>query len=352
MGFIDENGYPLINDEQKIRITLSDRASIIISEDMDIFGISKTASFINTVFHNFKLNAKSSVSLYLMQYKLELEQLFANSPLDSQNQKLAIEQLLSAEKQKILTQISKFNSKKGKGKLYHINDDNITYLLENCDENLYYKRPGLYIRSILEEYCSLPFIERERIYRKEIYDIVECACKEQRVLKIKANYMEKLQTFYVYPYKIVTDPLHTQSYLVCYSRKSEESEQDKIIASFSMTRMQFPTMLIKTFHLNKQEIAHLDFHIASYSPAYLIGKPELIKVKLSEKGKQSYRTRLYSRPEKIQSLSSDNIYVFDCTHHQIINYFLPFGADAEIISPQNLRNLFREKLSKALTNYQ
>ena len=72
MGFIDENGYPLINDEQKIRITLSDRASIIISEDMNIFGISKTASFINTVFHNFKLNAKSSVSLYLMQYKLEL----------------------------------------------------------------------------------------------------------------------------------------------------------------------------------------------------------------------------------------------------------------------------------------
>ena len=72
---------------------------------MNIFGISKTASFINTVFHNFKLNAKSSVSLYLMQYKLELEQLFSNSPLDSQNQKLAIEQLLSAEKQKILTQI-------------------------------------------------------------------------------------------------------------------------------------------------------------------------------------------------------------------------------------------------------
>ena len=28
MGFIDENGYPLINEEQKIRIALSDRAKL------------------------------------------------------------------------------------------------------------------------------------------------------------------------------------------------------------------------------------------------------------------------------------------------------------------------------------
>lgn len=67
--------------------------------------------------------------------------------------------------------------------------------------------------------------------------------------------MGKLQTFYVYPYKIVTDPLHTQSYLVCYSRKSEESEQDKIIASFSMTRMQFPTT--HNFHTRYSHVIKL-----------------------------------------------------------------------------------------------
>ena len=57
MGFINENGYPLINEEQKVRITLSSKAQIIMNEDMDVFETSKAATFINTVFSNFKTEA-------------------------------------------------------------------------------------------------------------------------------------------------------------------------------------------------------------------------------------------------------------------------------------------------------
>lgn len=236
--------------------------------------------------------------------------------------------------------------------MYHINDNNVEYLLEDCDEEQYYGRPGLYIRSVIEEYCSLPFIKRERIYRKDIYETIEKACSEKRILKIKANYYGKDQLFYVYPYKIVPDPFHTQAYLVCYSRKAEDEEKDKIVASFSMARISSPTMLTKAFHLNKQEIANIDSQIANYSPAYLIGKPEQISVRLTKKGKQSYQSRLYSRPEKIESLSNDDIYVFDCTQQQIFNYFFSFGADAEIISPEYLRNRFKNAHEKALSKYQ
>ena len=352
MGFIDENGYPLINEEQKIRIALSDRAKLTMAEDMDIFGTPKAATFINTVFSNFKSEAKSSISLYLQQREIELDRLFTGTKLDAISKKIAIDQILSVEKKEIQSKIARYSNAKGESKLYHINDTNVEYLLEDCDEEQYYGRPGLYIRSIIEEYCSLPFIKRERIYRKDIYETIEKACAEKKILKIKANYYGKNQLFYVYPYKVIPDPFHTQAYLVCYSRKAEDEEKDKIVASFSMARISSPTMLTKTFHLNKQEINNIETQIANYSPAYLIGRPEQISVRLTKKGKQSYQSRLYSRPEKIESLSTDDVYVFDCTQQQIFNYFFSFGADAEIISPEYLRNRFKNVHEKALSKYQ
>lgn len=351
MGFIDKNGYPLINEEQKIRIALSDRAQLTMSEDMDVFRTPKAATFVNTVFSNYKDEAKSSISLYLQQRELELDRLFTGAKLDAISRRIAIDQILSVEKKELIDKISEYSTTKGESKLYHINDNNVDYLLEDCDEEQYYSRPGLYIRSVIEEYCSLPFIKRERIYRKDIYEIIERACQEKRILKIKANYYGKNQLFYVYPYKIMPDPFHTQSYLVCYSRKAEDEEKDKIVASFSMARINTPTMLTKTFHLNKQEISHIESQISNYSPAYLVGKPEQIRVKLTKKGKQSYQSRLYSRPERIESLSTDDIYVFNCTQQQIYDYFFPFGADSEIISPEDLRIRFRNVHEKALKQY-
>lgn len=351
MGFIDENGYPLINEEQKIRIALSDRAKLTMAEDMDVFGTPKAATFVNTVFNNFKEEARSSISLYLQQREIELDRLFTGAKLDAISKKIAIDQILTVEKKEIQSKIVEYSNSKGESKLYHINDNNVEYLLEYCDEDQYYRRPGLFVRSVIEEYCSLPFIKRERIYRKDIYETIEKACTEKRILKIKANYYGKDQLFYVYPYKIVPDPFHTQAYLVCYSRKAEDEEKDKIVASFSMARINSPTILTKTFHLNKQEINNIEMQIANYSPAYLIGRPEQISVRLTKKGKQSYQSRLYSRPEKIESLSNDDVYVFDCTQQQIFNYFFSFGADAEIISPENLRNRFKNTHEKALKLY-
>lgn len=351
MGFTDEDGYPLINDEKKIRITLSRKAQITISEDMTAFGIQKTATFINKVFSNYKDDAESSISLYMQQREIELDRLFTNSGLHNEDKKEAINVLLADEKAKIMKKISAYCSAKGESRLYHINDANFEYLTEDCDEDKYFNRPGQYIRSVIEEYCSLPFIKRERICRKDIYDKVQLACEKKNILKIKAPYCGKDQIFYVYPYKIMPDPFHTQSYLVCYSRKAEDEENDKIIASFSMARINTPTVLNQTFHLNKQEISDVEAKISEYSAAYLVGMPELIMIKLTDKGKQLYKSKLFSRPEKIEEKSTKDVYAFDCTQLQIFNYFFSFGADAEIISPKDLRDRFKDTYDKAFKLY-
>ena len=96
---------------------------------------------------------------------------------------------------------------------------------------------------------------------------------------------------------------------------------------------------------------YIETQLSNYSPAYLVGKPEQIRVRLTPKGKLSYQTRLYSCPEKIEALSTDDTYVFDCTQQQIFNYFFSFGPDAEIISPEYLRNRFRNVYENAFTQY-
>lgn len=351
MGFKDQNGISLINDAQKIRIALSERATITMADDMNVFSVTKAATFINTVFEHYRSESKSSISQYLQNRKEELNRLFISSGLDDNSREKAIRHLLEAEKQEIIEKNAQYLKSKASGKLYHINKDNIKYLTEECTEDIFYKRPGQYIRSVIEEYCSLPFIQRERIYRKEIYRIIEDACEKKNVLKLSANYYGECCQFYVCPYKIVPDAFHTQSYLVCYSRKAGEKEQDKIVASFSMARINLPTRLDRSFYLNRQEISEIENRILNASPAYLIGKPEQIHVRLTDKGKQTYRTKLFSRPEKIEKLSTDDEYVFDCTPLQIFNYFFSFGADAEIISPEYLRNRFKARHAQALALY-
>lgn len=341
-----------INDEHKIRITLSERAYAILIEDMDIFGINKLSTIINTIFYNYKHDAKASINLYREQRILELNQLLANTHISTSNRDSVISAIYENEYTKIKEQIKLYDTLKGSNKLYHINKENIDYLTYECtEEEEYGYRPGKYLRAVIEEYCELPFIKRERIIKKDIYEKIVNACQNHNILKIHIVNQISTQLFYVYPYKIVTDPLSTRSYLVCYSRKAEDDDKNKVIASFSLSRLNMPTTLKGTFTLTKSQITTIEQTLINNSAAYLIGKTEQIKVKLTNKGKQIYKTKLTSRPQKIDSLSTDDIYVFNCSHHQIYNYFFSFGGEAEIISPIELRYKFMSAYTNAVDKY-
>lgn len=273
-----------INDEHKIRISLSDKALITITDDMNIFSESNISRFINTIFEDFRSEAKSSVFTYLEQRKLKLDNLFASLDLDDSSKENIKKQLLQKEKEELLTTINKYSQHKTNSRLYHINKNNIDFLINSCNEDIFFRSPSLYMKCVIEEYCSLPFIKREQIYQKEIYDKIEHACNENLILKITTPYQGKQQLFIVYPYKIVSDPSDTQEYLTCYSRKNTDNEKDKVLASFSMARLTTVSVLRSKFHLTAKEISHINDYIIKYSSAYLLGKPEEIHVRLTEKG--------------------------------------------------------------------
>lgn len=345
-------GFHYINDQQKIRISMSRRASIVMSDDMRAFSVTKQAGFINTIIQNFHDSAKASLSLYLLKKRYEAERLFAASQLNEQSKRIAIEHMLRNEREKTVLELQEYLKEKHVSKLYHINNANYEYLCYDCkEEEFYHEKAGAYIKCLLEEYAALPFIKRERIFKKEVYETVEYACRTNRIMQVRTYVYKERLTFYVYPYKIIPDPLCTQEYLACFTRTAEEASSQKKDASFSMARLEKPVVLKQQAFLSKDDIAKIEEDLEKLSVAYLLGEPEEIRVRLTDRGKKSYQTRLYSRPDKDETRSTDEVYVFYCSEHQAYNYFFAFGPEAEVLSPPSLRDRMIKNYQSALQQY-
>lgn len=343
-------------DEHKVSISLSQKARKNMEEDMDTFDVKKT-TFINIVFANFKDKAKASISQYKEKRIEELGNIFNNSKLKPENINNAINVIIEHEIEQIKEQwTSKNKLDDYERTVYQINKNNVEFL-EQCNEAHTYKKSGKthkvtvgqYMSAVIEEYCSLPFIERERIFKKDIYDTIELACDGRYILKITTNNNEHE----VYPYKIMPDPLHTQDYLTCYSINKETN--DKKAVSFNIARIKEAEIKSRKnkFHLNEYEIKYLEEQIAKRTPAYLTREAKTVEVKLNKHGMEIFKKKLFNRPVPVKESSTQDgiIYVFDCTDFQTLNYFLPFGADAEIISPPELRKKFIDIFTKAYELY-
>ena len=104
----------------------------------------------------------------------------------------------------------------------------------------------------------IPFIKRERIFKKEVYEMVEYACRMNRLMQVRTYVYKERLTFFVYPYKIIPDPLCTQEYLACFTRTAEEASSQKRDASFSMARLEKPVVLKQQAFLSKDDIAKIE----------------------------------------------------------------------------------------------
>lgn len=346
MAFVardEDNG-----NNNKQHLNLSTLAYEVILSDMFTFGEEKLSGFINTIFEFYHPIAEASIARTLNHLNGELSKRISDVSGDEKTKKRVLEKLISQKKDSLTEKAESYES--GRAFKFWLNKSNLEYLSEpssECGEDKYYSRRGKYIKSILEEYARLPYIEREKIYFSPFVTEIQNAIREERQLRIVTD---KNAVYSVYPYKILSDPLSISNYLVGYCTRYDYPDDEKRPCSFKISALKSVRLeKSKSAFLKNSIWEQLAHTISSRGVQFMVGNEAEIHVKLTEAGVNKYRRQTHLRPPLIRK--QDDIYVFQCTTAQAEFYFFKFGKDAEILLPADLRERFKSMYEAAANTY-
>ncbi len=173
------------NSNNKQHLNLSPLAYEVVLSDMFTFGEEKLSGFINTVFEHYCPIAEASIAQTLNRLNGELSKSISDISGDEKTKKRVLESLVSQKKHSLIEKAMSYES--GRPFKFWLNKKNLEYLSEpssECSEDLYYSRRGKYIKSVLEEYARLPYVERERIYFSPLMEEIRAAIRDKNQLRV------------------------------------------------------------------------------------------------------------------------------------------------------------------------
>lgn len=229
------------------------------------------------------------------------------------------------------------------------------------DDDNFKKR--FFITYILDEFCKLPIYEREKIYFFETYKEIIKGKDEEKILKV--TYLNG-NTYEVKPYDIVIDNNSLAYYLIGVSRKWRSDEEFKCYP-FKLIRIKDCSSIRKELNYKemesiKNELKKAEEDLKKVGPAYMYEaeKNELITVRLTERGYKNLYLKIISHQRPIPESEPKEIRIadykyyelaFNCSERQIRNYFFTFGKDAQVISPESLREQFIKEYKESIAQY-
>jgi len=327
-----------INDAQRLSVNLSEFAYYIIETDMVTFSIENRSTFINRMLKNFIDKAKSTISNSSDEYRTNLEEKLINRGIDIKEYKNIIDALVND----YVDSIKNKKYKKGNSFKIRLNNGNTKYFKGAVIDSKYYDNTlGAYVNALIEEYAELNYKDREAIIYREEFNQITSAIKDEKLIKTTLVFGETLK---IKPYKLLMDNQKLYYYLVGYDRESMKSVSYRIIDFDSINCQQGKSVLTKS------DIENIEKEIRNKGVQFMRGESHEIKIRLNEEGQKLYNRILHLRPKYVR-IEEKNIYVFDCSLKQIEYYFFKFGKEAEIISPLDLREKFKNDHLEAYKLY-
>lgn len=335
MGFITKTNKD-IKDTWQQWLSFSLNTWNTINYDLNAFknmpDEGELGEFINRIIYNYYDIARCSFYEHRKEYLKIVEEFDCN--LDEESKERFIQCMIKANANNDVSDKSVHLKRR-----FYL-EYNIKQMLIDSKNDKYYNGIKEYLEAILNEYVSLPYYKREIIYFLDTYNSLKRAINNNLYIIIKVK--DCLYT--VRPFLIETDKSTGYNYLIC-------AEGDEGIDNLKSFRLQHINIIHKTsdkFHkLSKDLMKELKSRVDQFSAPYLKWVSENnIKVQLTEQGMRNYKEWINQRPpytEKCISTTDDKIrYMlsFNCSERQIQNYFFKFGAEAEILEPESLRNLF------------
>ena len=355
-----------MNSEHKQTINLSLYAISVLHDDMETFAPDqKFNGFLNDVLELYSESAEASIYTAMEHRRSRLRNaLDQDSSLFSDltpEQQRRIICLLDYETDASLNKNEKPLAR-GKSMTFRLNNKNYLRFCkknETANPNLtyydgYFSR---YFKAIIEEYCELPRFQREEVYFRDYIDTINQAIEMTRMIRVEIETPYTVtpnEVWDVRPYDILPDASHLYHYLVGKSVKAGGARRDEKIASIRISRIRNISILNKKTHrsgaLSASEKKEIQQRILKSSVSFLIGDELEIMVRFTKNGEKQYRNTLFMRP-LLKNIDESGNYHFVCSHMQAEQYFIRFGADAEILSPEELRQSLAKKYKEAAYIY-
>lgn len=206
-----------------------------------------------------------------------------------------------------------------------------------------------YLVRMLVSYSEKPFSQRERIVFKDNYDmLVSCCKKAQPVYFSMAGKPEIVHD--VIPYMVVTGPEEMYNYLLCQEEDGLTHQPE--VRVYRLNRIRGLNRSAKAAVLQDSVKQRLEV-MRKQGPQYAINDDTEVCVRLTSKGRGMYNKIYFGRPAYMREENkSDGCYrYYQCSHNQLELYFRRFGAEAEIISPESLRDRIAEFYRLASQTY-
>ena len=183
----------------KQRLTLSRHAYSTLLHDDDIFepdkkpkrpGGDPSSTLINQIFQNFHETAESSI-----QMKLSVErEALALRFVGQEKAEICTDVVLDLLREQLEKNVHRRQQDKGCSFFVRLSKPMLEALASDElreDAEFYSGKVGGYLKALLEEYCELPYAERERIYYKEQLQLIELAIANREQLKLTLNSRKK-----------------------------------------------------------------------------------------------------------------------------------------------------------------
>lgn len=330
--------------EQKLQFRLSSFAMEILTDDMFTFQETGLGPFLNEVFTAYYREANASVSIRCQELRRDCGE--AGIPEET------IGLLCGRLRDSILDAVKNYPSEYPVR--FYVKDSVMNHLTGKkqlpggypCLEDTYYKRIGPYFKAVVEEYARLPYIQRERVFQREIIRTIDNVLnRTKKRCAVKLSLRNGKQHL-VIPHRIVTDIRSLYHYLVAVPCGESAPWMSFRISNIVSVDEQESV----SGFLSKERQARIDQAVQEQGVQFLSAELADVRVRLTARGVKKYQTQLHLRP-KYERIEEGSVYVFRCTEAQAEFYFFKFGADAEILEPLGLAGKFKSMYQKAYQLY-
>ena len=219
-----------------------------------------------------------------------------------------------------------------------------------------------YYMQFIEPYCSLPLVEREKIFYSPMSRALEDNIDLNYYLKITKTDGSIVPML---PFEIKqSDEIH-KNYLVGFTLEKRTGgykyrnticiplrkikKWDRIVRIDTKKGIYFG----KSSGLGsyKDLISYIRQRYSTDGVLYLSGKLRDVTVRLSDTGLKKLGELNLFRPSFVLDENNDHEIRFRATWLQTFKYFFQFGSDAEILEPEEYRSKFRNAYESAFKHY-